>query len=406
MLQKIIAIAISTLGLCIFLYAEEPTATTGPNVRLIFAPKQLTSQTGFALMGEVGEKMGRINATLGYQIGPSQRLKLSIDQLAQKLTYNFYNGNADAWVRQIAGGFGYKYLLNDYYVDSIDAGGWYSNSPNIKLSPLTVPSGTTSRIFERRVSGSEAWHGYLGTTLLPWPCGSIGLAAVYDHVHYTKKTFQAKAVSGAGLAIDFNQRLFSCLDLGIKGDILQPYQHVGGVLNWTCRTGYGNVIVGLYGDYTQGRKGLPNDVSYGIQFNMAFGNSNYLSPFYGRCCVRDKTRPRQDLFDWIADPAVLMPIVLAIADQCNPPAATALPDTTVGLGPFAINVSSAFLSGRCFSVKYSAKGLPPGATINEDSGVISGTNIGLFSNSFNVTVTGSCICGAATSSFLLTYESL
>lgn len=167
MLRMIIAVGLCVLGAYLPMHGEEPTATTGPSVRLILAPKQLTSCTGFALMGEIGQKTARVNATLGYQIGSSQRLKLSVEQLTQKLTYEYVNGKTEAWVRQIAGGAGYKYLLDDYYVDSFDLGGWYSNAPNKTLSPFVITTGTTSQSFERYVAGSQAWHGYAGMTVFP-----------------------------------------------------------------------------------------------------------------------------------------------------------------------------------------------------------------------------------------------
>lgn len=408
MLKRITALGISAA--CIwgggFPLTGEPTTTTGPNIRLILAPKQLTSQTGFALMGEVGEKMARVNATIGYQIGMCQRLKLSVDQLSQRLTYDFANGSKQCWVSQIAGGAAYRYYLDDEWFDSIDAGGWYSNAKNRTLSDEIILGETTSRAFQRRIAGSEAWHIYAGTTIFPWSCATLSLAAVYDHVDYRRNTFRDTAVSGAGFALDFSQRLFNRFEVSLKGDWLQPYQHVGGALNWTMPCAYGDVIVGVYGDYTQGRKNLPNDVSYGIQLNLAFGNSCYLSPYYKDCCIRDKTRSKQDLLEWIADPAVMMPIVLAITDECRPPSVVTLPDVTVDLGPYAINVAAAFAAGDCFAVRYSATGLPPDAFIDAESGIIFGTNLGLFSAPFTVTVTGECVCGSATSSFVLTYETI
>lgn len=402
-----------TTALCLLgastIASAEPTTTTGPNVKLIIAPRQLTSQTGFALMGEVGEKMARVNATLGYQIGLHQRLKLSVDQLVQKLKYDFFLGDKSVWMQQIAGGASYKYFLDDYgcWFDSIDAGGWYSNAPNRKLSSITLTtSDTTTRTFERMVAGSEAWHAYLGATLFPWEGATLGLAAVYDNVEYRRETFSDRNVSGIGFSFDFGQRLYEFVDLTFRGDFLQPYQHVGGDLNWTFPTPYGNAIVGLYGDYTRGKEGLPNNTTFGIQINLAFGSTDCLPSFYQGCCSRDNSRPRQDLLEWLADPAVKMPIVLAIAEQCTPPVAGLLPDVIVDLGPYAVDVSTAFLGGQCRGVRYSASGLPPESFIDVDSGIIFGTNLGLETTPFNVTVKCECICGSTTSSFILTLENL
>ena len=406
MLKKAITFCALSMAANGFLAANQPTAVTGPSVRLVIAPKQMTSQTGLALMGEIGEKVARVNGTVGYQIGKCQRLKMSVDFLNQKLRYDFNQNVSQCWVRQVAAGAIYKYLLNDNWVDSVDLGGWYSNAPSCEGSALTIVTGTTQQTFRRTIAGSEGWHGSLGTTLFPWSCATVGISAVYDHVEYDKKTGRNKTVSGAGFTIDFNQRLFHRLDLNLKGDWLQPYLYAGGSLNWTVPCAYGDAIVGLYGGYTQGRHGLANNASYGLQLNMAFGNTACVAPFYKKCCVRDKTRPRQDLLEWIADPAVMMPIVLAIADECAPPFAVVLPDVLVDFGPYAINVSGAFLAGGCFAVSYSAKGLPPGASINSSTGVISGSNLGLFSTPFPVTVTAECVCGSASSTFVLTYESL
>jgi hypothetical protein len=404
MLRHVIA-CVCACGLLPWGMHAEPSTTMGPNARLIIAPRQLTSQTAFAIMGEVGEKMARVNATLGYQIGMRQRLKLSVDQLCQKLKYDFYNGSKEAWVQQIAGGASYKCFLDDCFFDSVDAGGWYSNAPSRRLSSFVLQEETTARLFERRIAGGEAWHAYLGTTVFPWSCASLSIAAVYDHVDYHKKTVKDKTVDGMGFSVDFSQRIFDGVDFNLRGDILQPYQHVGGALNWTVATCYGDVVTGIYGDYTHGRKGLPNNTIFGVQINLAFGDGGQLPSFYKDCCARDSSRPRQDLLEWIADPAVMMPIVLAIADQCTPPSAAALPDIFVDFGPYAINVSGAFMGGQCLGTKYSASGLPPDAFI-DDNGVIFGTNLGLFSTPFNITVTTECVCGSASSSFVLTMETL
>lgn len=400
------ATAMYLLGASLSLCGESLSTTTGPNVRFILAPKQLTSQTGFALMGEAGEKLLRGSVSLGYQIGANQRLKMSVEQLSQKLTYCFAEEKTDRWVKQIAGGACYKYFLDDNWFDSIDVGGWYSNAQNETLTPFVVVSEASVRSFERKIAGAQAWHASMGTTVFPWSGCSLGLAAVYDHVDYRRRVLRGKTVAGAGFTVDLNQRLFKCLDINLRGDFLLPYHHGGGTLNWTVPTHYGDMVVGLYGDYTQGRHGLPNNTSCGVQINMAFGSGRFLSSFYGRCCFRDKTRPRQSLFEWIAEPAVLMPIVLAIEDKCSPPTAVRLPDVSVGLGPYTIDVSGAFQRAGCSVSTFNAAGLPFGASINPNTGVISGMNLGVFLAPFNVTVMGLCSCGSATSSFILTYESL
>lgn len=410
MIRKMITDTVCLLGLvgcCASLFGEEPTAVTGPNFRLQVAPKQLTSLTSFSAMGEIGERLARVNATIGYQIGRNQRLKLSVDQLAQKLTYDFINGKKSAWVQQIAGGFAYKYFLDGCLIDSVDVGGWYSNSSNRRLSSFVVVDGTTAQVFKRRIAGAEGWHGSIGSTIFPWDCGSLGLAVVYDHVDYRRQALEHKTVSGFGCAIDFRQRIYSSLDLIVKGDLSPVYQHVGGALNWTFPCLFGDAMAGLYGDYTHGLKGLPNDASFGVQVNLAFGDGRFVAPFYKSCCVRDKTRPQQDLLEWIADPAVMMPMVLTMADQCFPPSAAALPDVFIeDFGPYSIDVSGAFLGGGCMSVEYSAKGLPPNSFINGRTGVIFGTNFGVFSAPFQVTVMAECVCGVATSTFELTLENL
>lgn len=409
MFHRKLVFALGTYGIllnCCPIKAE-PTAMTGPNFRFVLAPAGLTARTGYSLMGEAGENTVRINGTIGCQLDPNQRLKLSVDQLYQKLSYQFNSGKIHRWVNQIAGGGSYQYFLNDYLLDSIDIGGWYSNSRSRKLPPLLISSGeTTSSTIFRNIAGAEAWHASLGTTILPWYGATFGLEATYDHVEYKTEAKSHQLVAGAGFTFNLNQRLCDELDLNIRGDWLKPYQHIGGSMQWKFPSSYGNVLVGIYGDYTHGTNGLPNCTSFGLQLIMAFGNSSYASPFYTTYCIKDKTRPRQDLLEWIADPAVLMPIVLSKADECNPPSSVVLPNVIVDLGPYSLDVSDAFIKGNCNAISYSAVGLPPDAAINETTGVITGVNLGLFTTPFNVNIFANCTCGNASSSFVLTYESL
>lgn len=117
-----------------------------------------------------------------------------------------------------------------------------------------------------------------------------------------------------------------------------------------------------------------------------------------------------DLSNWVAKPAVQMPVVLAIAEErfqevCIPPTSTAItPDPIERFGVAAgdpidppIDLSPFFSSN--FPLTFSAEGLPAGVSIDPDTGIISGTINATFEG--DVTVTGTSQCGSTSQTFTL-----
>ncbi|WP_161780989.1 putative Ig domain-containing protein [Criblamydia sequanensis] len=91
---------------------------------------------------------------------------------------------------------------------------------------------------------------------------------------------------------------------------------------------------------------------------------------------------------------------------CPAPTSTPIPNLNVPLlqgDPYNYNVAPYFTSPCGQTITFSAVGLPPGSSINPATGLISGT--ANLSQTWNVTVTATTICGQTSQSFTMDFSS-
>lgn len=336
-------------------HSRHRIGNTLPVIRLksTFAP--FCDNSAFAVISEIGLRDVRFNATYGQSFCQNLKAKVTGEYLMQKLDYGFSTGKARRWMRQMAIGGDALYELCDCFVNDVHARAYYSFSPSHRLHTITC-SDTDFRVV-RRITGSHAYGFLAGTSINPWNCAYLGLNLNYDHVTYTRKFHARKGTSGLGAGFEFRQSLFQHFTFNAKGELRKPFNFIGGSIDWNKSFCSGLFSAGFFGNYTRGKKHLPNVTVYGIQLGFNFAAKNVYD--YNDCCETVCCSPcdSNDLIAYVQDPAVYMPVVLAIAEEstCRGPSTVgaAIGNQTLVFGNVRhINLNDYFSNGNGGAISY------------------------------------------------------
>lgn len=375
----------------------------GPTIHAhISQPIGYNISSSFGVEG--GPRQYRGNATLGWILAENHRIKFTGEYLWQKINYNFYSGIAQQWVNQGAVGAGYQYMLLDGVINDLRLYGYYSHAPSIGLSTFSgsfVNSNTTyTYIDQRRIAGSNAAGFSPGFALHPWYGAQAVISANYDNVRYNTKYISTRHYSGFGGTLDFKQALPGNLQMNLLAASRTAFNNYQAGLNWNKTVESGLLTLGIIGGYNKGKHTLPNTSVISFNVGYAFDQS---------MAIDDNDRDYKlasPLSTWVAEPAVRMPQVLAIADErvtltsftpasCVPPSFTGTIGNIVGGGgnPITPPFETASHFGGT-NLVFSATNLPT-AYVNIDSGT--GIISGFYASASNVIVTATNSCGSASS---------
>ncbi len=199
----------------------------------------------------------------------TRRVKVGCEWLTQKLKYHFLSGIDHHWVHQWAVGGQYQFLLDSCFLYSIDVSGDYSHAPSktlktVSCPPITVGPNIVYNTIQRRIAGSNAYNIEAGFTVIPWCNATLSLAADYDNVKYKRIWHRHEISSGFGGTVIVSQQLPNDLTANFIAQVKKPYNFYEGSIKWTTCTNFGNVDVGLFGGYTQGKKHLPSSTIAGV----------------------------------------------------------------------------------------------------------------------------------------------
>lgn len=310
-----------------------------PITRLVVAPSMLTEDIGVSLLGEVGTKNYRIGGTLAGSadfLPEGSQLKVSGEYLSQKLAYGFYSGKLHRWVNQYAVGGEYRYMMPacgglSSWINSLDVNITYAEacSRHVKATdcPVNPLTNQIPTLF-RNVAGGQNAHIDIGTTLTPWCNAQFFVGVDYDYTYYKRKYQNNLRSSGFGGSLWLNQILPNNFNLDLGIEFRRPFNYYSAAMKWNTPFSCGNLSLGIFASYTNGRNKLPNSSVAGVSIDFSFGGgplfpsetpfSNYafddfgMPMLYTSCC---ECPCDSQLLAWIAKPAVYMPTVLAIADQ-------------------------------------------------------------------------------------------
>lgn len=351
---------------------------------------------------EAGPRNYRASGTWGWTINPCNRIKITGEYLTQDIDYNFFSGVTRQWVNQSAVGLAYQYAFNDLFRNYFDLSGYYSHAPSKNLNPITGnftnAAGTSISYSDiRRIAGSNAGGISPGVTLHPWFGAEAKVILNYDDVVYDNVYSSRQKAQGFGGTVGLTQALNRNWQISATAANRAPFNYYQAGVDWVMPCPTTKLLVGLFGEYTQGKKTLPNTSLVGL--NLTY--------------IVDAPAPRvsgiqpQSFFDWMADPAVRMPQVLAIADEsvtqvaavpaCIPPAiSAAIPSPQiVDLGTSYSFNTAPFFSGS--NLTFSGSDTAGELTISP-SGIVSGT----VTSTTVVTVIATNSCGSARQTYVIT----
>lgn len=399
-----------------------PTTFLGPTFRGTYAG-WLTSNSAFSVLGEAAPRNYRLSLTGGWAISPTQRIKFSGEYLYQKMNFSFITEHNSRWVQQ--GAIGAEYVLDfgNTYVRAFELSGFLSHAPSKNLSAVlgstTANFITTNWINHRRIAGSNAGGASGGLDFSFWMDSLIGFDLNYDDVNYDTKYAGSDNISGLGGTIRLEQRLGEHARIYALASQRKPFNNYKGTVSWDNFIYHGRWSTGLFGEYTSGKHNLPNSYNIGLSLNY-FADCLNAVPMNLKDEVIDVKNEGMvasandpNFLNWVSDPAVYMPQVLAKTDQ-NVQALCPLggvfsygilSDQFV-LGPGA---SVTFATAQLFvgnELTYSVQFTPAlsfgdSITINSTTGEITARVGTVFppahDTTYVVTVTATNSCGSATS---------
>jgi len=270
----------------------------GPIARFqLNSPLADENATGIILL-EGGPRDARFNGTLGYDFSPQHHVDLSGEYLTQKNSYPHVVGNHRKWANQTAGGLKYYYAFDNFHRSLLNIGGWIAHTANVSDSTVVTPTFTDFR----NVAGSNAGGVSPGVTLHPWLGGETSLALNWDTATYTTKFAPHVQAEGFGVTGNYKQQFVHNLQLDLMASSRAIFDNYKAEFDCMTQLSGGQLITGVFYNYTHGKKALPNASVVGLNVRYDINDVNSI-------------RSQHASTQWIAEPAVLMPEVLAIPED-------------------------------------------------------------------------------------------
>lgn len=288
-----------------------------PIFRFQFDPVFVNQETGVGILGEVGPRSYRVNATLTHFANECQRLKLGAEYLGQKLHYGFCRGKPSRWMQQLAIGGVYDWFLDcGGLVKGVEVTGHYVHSQDRSLS--CVSFNEHELINYRKLTGACSWELAAGLILQRWSCHTLHVALCYDNTRFHRTYQESSRSSGLGVNLASHLNFCRSYSLDTKLQFKDIYNYFEGLLSWNPDACSGNVKLGLFGNYVWGKKQLPSSGTVGIELAFAFGvdicECKIMQEIDDEGCD-GYWYDRRELFNATMIPAVYIPEVLAITDN-------------------------------------------------------------------------------------------
>ncbi len=274
----------------------------------------LTQTNALALELAGGQNQYRLSGTFGQQLTPQQRIKLTLEHLAQNLNFDFDSGDISRWIHQNAAGMDYEYLLDNKWLHTLDFTLYYAKASSIDLHSRYYTSGDAEYENFRRIAGGTGMGMQLGGDLYFNRYMHLQTGLSYDQVNFDRINESNHHQSSLGQYINVEQILNPHLKFKLQEKTSALYHSFEGGFYWLLKTLPGSRLeLGLQDTYITAQPGLPNDNQIMLNATYSFGGSWPDTSIF----INFAPSTQQSLKSWNASPAVHMPYVLAMRDQRN-----------------------------------------------------------------------------------------
>ena len=340
----------------------------------------INAMNALAFEIEGGENMYRLNGTWGFAINERNRIKFSIERLADNDDYDFASGTESEWIGQNAIGGSYQYILDAGWLQAIDlnAYGAKADSKNYNAVVFFDKAGNPL-VNQRRITGGETAGASVGLTLLPTQRTRAEIALHYDAVNYDIKYDEDDpSTSGLGFSADIEHLLSERIKAKIGADVLSTDHTYEAGITWLAPSKIGSSLeFSVLGSYLDSQTTSDQAYQVGVQaiYGWDEGSSQQNTGYSSFTALA-----LQDLKTWARDPAVRMPEVMAVVDEAVfaavPKLIGDIPDvTTPELTPIDFTVAPYFKSDgeNQSTLTYTATGLPQGIKMNTNGRLVGTT---------------------------------
>jgi hypothetical protein len=271
--------------------------------------QSLSPNNAALLEADYGPDQYRLAATWGHNLTLQQRIKLTIERLAQRIGYNFDSGTVNHWNEQNAFGGDYQFLLSQGHLNAFDISGYYAKANSDQLSPVTFANNTL--INYRDIAGATSKGVGAGLNFGLWKNALLNTTINYDDVIYHTIYQNAPNASGLGETIAFEQLLNPEVKLKLLQSHRQIYDQYEAGLSWLLPVRPTTQLqLGFDLAHFNSHTALGNENRAGIKLSYSWDLPQNTNNTYSSL---NNTQP--NLTSWTTQPAVHMEQVLTTVDQ-------------------------------------------------------------------------------------------
>jgi hypothetical protein len=278
-------------------------------------------KNAYSILADLGFKTNRVNLTLGHAFSHKNRIKLSVERLAQKQSFEFDSGSIDKWVSQYAGGAEFQHLLGAGVLNNFAVGGYYARALSQNLDPVVYDVSGAPWVNYRHIAGATSKGINTSVGVRPWKSGILTLTGYYDWVQYHNiyANVSANDSQEFGFGVTWNQYITESLQGTLSYTHRAVYKTVEAGIQWVHNIFHQTraISLALSGSHSSSDN-VPHDnsLTVGMEYHFAPINHAYQMPSFHMNALKT----------WTATPAVHMDQVIVAADQMSE-AAFILPST-------------------------------------------------------------------------------
>ena len=285
----------------------------------------ISQKSAYAIEADLGFKMDRLNLTIGQALTKTNRIKLTVEGLAQKQSFDFDSGSVEKWVSQYAGGGEFQHILGEGFLNNISLGGYYAQALNKTLDPvLYFDANKDGWINYRHIAGAVSKGVNTSLGVRPWKTAIITLTGYYDWLHYRNiyENVSAEDSNELGYGISLSQYISSSLEVTANYINRAVYRSIEFGLSF-CHNIFHDtrsLALSISGARSSSDNvSRENSLTIGFNYYFAPMNNTYHIPGFQMSSFKA----------WISKPAVRMDQVLAAADQMSERAKVSSPTSNV-----------------------------------------------------------------------------